>query len=98
MRAKVAGRSLAPPRLKWCTPQLPHHRDGRVATALEDVRLPAATGQLASGALAFREGHQLPPGDLKNAPQLARNACNCRSGVFARIRTGARSNVSRVVR
>ena len=54
MRAKVAGRSLAPPRLKWCTPQLPHHRDGRVATALEDVRLPAATGQLAPGALAFR--------------------------------------------
>ena len=32
MRVTEAGRSLAPPSLKWRTPQLPHHRDGRVAT------------------------------------------------------------------
>ena len=28
MRVTEAGRSLAPPSLKWRTPQLPHHRSG----------------------------------------------------------------------
>jgi hypothetical protein len=54
MRVAEAERSLAPLASHGAPLSFPHDREGRVATALEDVRLPAATGQLVPGALAFR--------------------------------------------